>query len=806
MQLKAILRAGTLLGAAAISMAPISALAQQQPVGEMPVANAPAQSATATTGPNTGFNDIVVTARRREESAQTVPVSITAFSGSMLEQRNVRELQDLNAITPGFRFSSEGGKNSNQLILRGLAKVSLGEGVPAVVTYFADVPLVGDGTNVPTYDLASIQVLKGPQGTLFGRNTLGGAVLIRPEAPSYEVGGYIRADYGRYDYRAIEGAINIPLIKNKAALRLAAQIRRQDGTIKNLDAGPDFNNIHQESFRASLLLEPVDGLTNLTIYDYFKAREQPGGLYLYQLHPGVIPGLSGLLDAQLAADAVQQQNGGFFSANSDLGNTGRANRKLWGVTNDTKFQVGAITFRNIFGYRESTNGQTINTGANGPLLFPVGPGVSVPFNLFTAASDAKRSYLSDEFQILGNLLDDRLNFIVGAFYNHDKPLAPGGSNFIAFSATGLPSYTTSHVDNRNTAIFGQIGYKITDRLTFNAGGRYSWDKVLGCGGAFTGLRYESFETCKAVAAQNLVDGVGLVRNKGSAPSWTFGFDYKANDDLFLYATTRRGYRGVNINTPFFETRFTSGGAGCATPTGICPDLRPFQKIGKETLTDGEIGFKWDWRADGIRGRLNVAAFLGKYKGALQFFNVVSSGIPQNAPDYPTRQSIGINAADETIKGVEVEAVVIPARGLTLSFNGAYTDTTIDRVQVPPIGGLTLTANDITKFTPKFSSTVAASWTLPVRPFGSEFVINGDYYHTSKFGAQVGRNFPGYDLFNARISLNDIGGSNLSLALAGRNLFNKKYFLSPSNILLSFPTNSAYVGEQRMWTLEAKYRF
>src|SRR3546814_20272552 len=103
--------------------------------------------------------------------------------------------------------------------------------------------------------------------------------------------------------------------------------------------------------------------------------------------------------------------------------------------------------------------------------------------------------------------------------------------------------------------------------------------------------------------------------------------------------------------------------------------------------------KWDWEAGDVRGRLNVAAFYGKYKGALQFFNVVGTGIPNTAPDFPTRQSIGVNAADMTIQGVEVEAVVIPIAGLSFSFNGAYTDTNIDKVTVPPIGGLTLTKTE-----------------------------------------------------------------------------------------------------------------
>src|SRR3546814_15389764 len=96
------------------------------------------------------------------------------------------------------------------------------------------------------------------------------------------------------------------------------------------------------------------------------------------------------------------------------------------------------------------------------------------------------------------------------------------------------------------------------------------------------------------------------------------------------------------------------------------ELRQFQKINKETLTDVEIGAKWDWQAGGVRGQLNVAAFHSKYQGALQFFNVVATGIPQGVPDYPTRQSIGLNAADDTIRGIELVATVIPPTGLTLS--------------------------------------------------------------------------------------------------------------------------------------------
>src|SRR5690606_22640021 len=128
---------------------------------------------------------------------------------------NVRQIEDLNAVVPGFRFGAEGGKANNNIMMRGLSKIPLGEGVPAVVTYFANIALPGTGANIPTYDIANIQVLKGPQGTLFGRNTLGGAVVITPELPSLsgDSSGYIRGDSGTKDYRSFEGAVHVLIIE-----------------------------------------------------------------------------------------------------------------------------------------------------------------------------------------------------------------------------------------------------------------------------------------------------------------------------------------------------------------------------------------------------------------------------------------------------------------------------------------------------------------------------------------------------------------------------------------------------------------
>src|SRR3546814_336255 len=194
------------------------------------------------------------------------------------------------------------------------------------------------------------------------------------------------------------GAINIPIVQDKAAVRFAGQIRRQDGSIKNLSGGPDFNDMHQDAFRVSLLLEPFEGLSNTTIYDYFKADENAAGLYFYKHNPGVIPPLA-FLDPILADYRQGQIDAGYHSVYSSLGQgqnpSGTSDRKLWGLANDTKLDLGGITLRNIFGYRETKLRSTINTQGAGPIIL----GGSL-FTAFIAHSTQARKYITDTFPIL----------------------------------------------------------------------------------------------------------------------------------------------------------------------------------------------------------------------------------------------------------------------------------------------------------------------------------------------------------------------------------------------------------------------
>jgi len=751
-------------------------------------------------------DSIIVTARRREESLQDVPLAVAAFDSAALERSTVQAVQDLTNITPGLRFGVEGGKISASVSLRGIGQTPVGGGTPGVVQYFADVPMPSEGSNIPTFDLANIQVLKGPQGTLFGRNTLGGAILINPQAPTDEFEGYVEATYGRFDYLELEGAINIPL-GDIGAFRAAGQIRRQDGRTRSLDGGPALDNIDQDSLRLSLRLEPMDGLTNTTIFDWYDADDRAAGIYLLQHNVGAVPGLSAILDGQIA-DALTTQQQNFHSAFSGEAGAGKAHSHSWGITNRTELDLNdAITLRNIFGYRESRQEQLINSGAV-PTLSLFG----TPFTLFSAAGLNDRQYLTNETQFLADF--DRFELIAGFFYSNDKSAGPSGSGFKAFApvSRARPAVTV-HYENTSYAVFGQVGIDITDRLSLDVGGRYSWDKVSSCGGSVPG-GYADVATCVNVADLGLSsDGVGVVSNSGEEPSWTIALNYQVSDDVLIYATTRRGFRAGSVNTPLFESAFTTGGIaeGCAftTPpdTGLCPDLRPFQKTGEEKLTDYEIGIKSTFYVGERRGTFNLAVFYNDYENALQFLNVLGTGIPQQgAPDTPNRTAVATNAADVEIYGVEIDSSISPTNNLTVYGNLAITHSKVKSISLPPLAGFSFSADSVTLPTPDIAGTIGVNWLLPVQPADSDLIFNADFYVTDDFGGQTGVSLPGYEVANARIDWKDIAQSGFDLSIYVKNVLDKNYFISPVILGLPIPVATVYTGEPRTWGISAKYSF
>ncbi|MGB3796325.1 MAG: TonB-dependent receptor [Alteraurantiacibacter sp.] len=841
-------KAGLSTSAALLAMAASPAYAQQ----EGAESDVQAQSQQSD-------NTIVVTARRTDEDLQDVPLSVAAFSSEALNRSTVQELSDVRVIAPGLNFNSEGGKNTINVSLRGLGQLPVGLATPGVVTYVNNVAIPSLGSSIPTFDLSDIQVLKGPQGTLFGKTTLGGAILINtaPAVDYFE--GYVQATYGRYDYFALEGALNIPLVDDTAALRVAGQIRRQDPrtpAIDNLlaDASaypgfanvdgvraeyPGFDDIDQNSARITLSLTPGSRLTNTTVFEYFEADELASSLYAFGQGPGfAILGFSPAAVAnftplfggpagfnQFLANGVTAQ--GVSEANPrgafDGGiNGGRAYRETIGVVNRFEYELtDNLTFRNIVGYRDTTNEQLINTSGlplldNGGIDLDPRPSpndlITQPLIVYYAAQQYRRDYLDIETQMLWE--SDGLNAIVGLYYSEDGPSGESGSAFTQFSPFGLNNYTTEHVKNRNISVFGQASIDLTEALTFTLGARYGWDKQEFCYLPASPAGPLDYDGCLAdVEASNMlptanVDAKSVGSTKDSALAWTIGLDYQVNPDLLVYVTSRRGYRPSILNYPTYESPQATG-----DPTACggfqCADLRGFQTVDQERVTDIEIGEKLVFESGNIRGRFNVALFYSWYDNAIQFISNSSIPALNFAPDRSPAAFI-TNAANLNIYGVEADFSISPTRNLTLSLNGAYTKTDvaellpIDTSVLPGFGSFT--DDSVNRLTPKYSGTASFSWTLPFRPLDGDVVLNGDLYVTDDFGGQQGFQLEGYELANARIDWNEIGGTGLDLGFYVKNVFNATYQSGVSILLPNQPFNSLYIGPPRTWGVEARYSF
>jgi iron complex outermembrane receptor protein len=275
------MNAGPYLAAALLSvyvLATEGAGAQTAPVSSADAVDAPSVRAQ----PGDPLAEIVVTAQRRSASKQTTPVSISAFSADTLVSNGVESAADLQKLTPGVVLNGAGNTDNTTFTIRGQGKAVIGPGLPSVITYVNEVPLPSWGSSPPTFDVNNVQILKGPQGTSFGRNTTGGAVLVYTNQPTNSLGGYAQAQYGDYNDAEFQGALNVPVIDQKLAVRVATDIQRRDGYTRNLATGRNLDDKHSNALRVSVLMQPIDALKNVLEADYISYNPHGVGLFPYQ--------------------------------------------------------------------------------------------------------------------------------------------------------------------------------------------------------------------------------------------------------------------------------------------------------------------------------------------------------------------------------------------------------------------------------------------------------------------------------------------------------------------------------------------
>lgn len=772
------LRVSTASWLVAVAVPAMAQTADAQAAGD-------AQAAQALT------NDIVVTARRREESLQTVPVAVTAISGDQLARRNVNQASDLVTLVPSLQIQpATSQRQSGSVTIRGQGQAYTGV-LPAVISYLADVPLdPNGGAAFSTLDVQNVQVLRGPQGTLFGRNTTGGAVLFVPKAPGDHFEGTGSVSVGNYGYVNIRAAVTVPITPT-LSIRLAGESLNRNGFTKNLYTGRALDNQNQDILRAFIRWEPIEGLRNDLIISNLRADESGTGYIMHELLNNGRAAYNYQGGALRTIFAQQQARGPrAVDSNEDLG----ARRRLFFLADTLSYEFApGLTVKNIFGY------QRIKTCYGTDL-----DGSQVPFNISTCFpnrfqraaglktyDDTDLNQFTNELQIAGTVLDNRLDFIVGGFFLDVR--TPGGLdqfrlNRVSKSAQSVNLGSTVIADS-SRALFAQGTYKLLDNLKVTGGFRYTWDTRKASTGTLRSLNEGATYSCASPSLPDQphtpADPASSCYTKFDAKfsdyGYTFGVDWQVTPKTLIYAATRRGYKSGGFNTVTAVT---------------------LTSFGPETLTDYELGVKTDWSAGIFQGRINADVFYGKYDNIQRNFNVLIDG---------ASTTVIQSAAKASIWGIEVEGFLKIGDNFELSGFYSHLDPKYKRgTYTQPTTGLDISGSAFQALA-KDSGSITGRFYTELED-GSEMSLSGTMYTTSKiaFSSDTISNptafAPGYTIFNANFDLRKAFGSNFDLGLWVRNLTNKDYVVGGLGLASVLGVTYRIYGEPRMFGATGTYHF
>ena len=736
----------------------------------------------------TGLDVIIVQARRTDENLQRTPVAVTAVTAEAIEDLQVETAMDVQRIAPGLsaRGAGTGPSAIVTFALRGNAQNSPNSVTdPAVGVYLDGVYLARPiSSNLGFLDVASIQVLRGTQGTLFGRNTTGGAVAFATVQPGGEFEGYAKAEIGNYDHRLIEGAATVPLMGDELSLRVAGRYTERDGYGEHLITGGPVGDIESDvATRATLRIAPASIPATLTLSgEYLKSNDNGTMTALGAINPtGPLATLFGSLNPSQYLQTEDNFYDNFGDANTvrDNLNTQRNFNEAYGFTGTLEAYFGNVELKSITAYRDSDSGNTLDLDAT-------------PANIIVFDSQYEQHQFTQELQLSGDT--GRLEWIIGGFYFkesgtersdsfalYDVPLFGGLS--LAPSGRNLTDFTSESI-----AAFAQGNYNITDDLRLTAGFRYTWDKRSTIGRGVNNIRgvpeflFNSANPTVPIVVQPDTCRVGPNfgttpptpcvdpnQAKFNYPAWVLGLDYQINPDVLIYAKTG----GASLSGGF-NTR--------PTPPGLL-------SFDPEDVRDVEAGLKGQFFED--RLQTNVAVFHVWRKGAQNIVNgIVNGGLTQFAQNAGEVRSYGVEFEFRALpwEGMEVRGAVsrLWSKYASRSFIDQGTNGPIDRsdeeVAQSPDWTLNIGATQDVDVGFGTLSLHADYAFIDSRNFGQE---TADLTDPSLTPAEVSQRLAevaianelgtlsSHDIVNARIAL-ELDDPGLEIAVWGRNLFQERY--------------------------------
>ena len=794
-------------------------------------------------------SDIIVTARRVEERLQDVPISISIYSQQQISNRNIVMAADLATYTPSLSVRQQFGPERASFSIRGFNQDL--STAPTVGVYFADVvgvraengTVTGNSVGAGAFmDLQNVQVLKGPQGTLFGRNTTGGAILVVPNKPNGELGGWVEGQGGNFGLKRVQAVINVPL-SDTFNIRASFDRNHRDGYMINRSGiGPkDYNNINYFAARFGILAQLTPDLENYTVANYSNSFGHGYGTRMVacERDPAKRTGLL-FLTAQAGCDQIDRQaaaGDGPFDIESSAP-VAFVRIKQWQVINTTTWHASdELTVKNIASYgeyeeRSAYNLASDNTFFGGKpfnfVFLSTGPG---------GAPNAHEATVTEELQLQGRSFGDRLDWVFGGYLESSQPLgfSQASNGILAFCVDPADVASCTNplgIGNvgrnalkytfNNRGIFGQATYKLTDKLSLTGGIRYTWDRelgesqatrVIGIGTPVTTLQCQ--DTLRFNGGTNPVTGAPVpktvtdrsqcdvkIKISSSAPTWVIDVDYKPISDILMYAKYSRGYRqgGISLLNIGVET------------------WQP------EKVDAFEVGAKTSFRGP-LPGFFNVAAFYNNLTNQ----QVNASFVPKPLSGAPSAAG-PINAGKSRIEGIEADLGLTLLRGFNLDVSYAFLKTKIIDLVVPSLPanspyGLIIprvAKGDAATYAPRNKVTVTGTYALPLDDSIGKIALSMTYTHTDKQIAAVGETFPSdpkspiaikqlgvlpaTDLVNLSANWERVLATPLDLGVFVTNLTNQVYPTLPTLLYPSVGYEGVMLGLPRMWGVRLRYTF
>lgn len=649
---------------------------------------------------NSGYsNEIIVTAQKRAQNIQDVPIAISALTADYLESRDITSIDDLGGSAPNVKFGRSPGSSSiAQIAIRG--SVTVNPAVtwePAVGLYLDGVYIAkNQGAIFDVADLERVEVLRGPQGTLYGRNTLAGAVNLITAKPTGEFGGKIDLSYGNYDYKRAKASLNLPAL-GPVSIKLSGQISKRDGFYKIADnlvapVGPGIANEAQSldghSFMVQVRFEPTDNLTFDYSYDFSKYDQRPATSQLLSINPGGIfdpasPFYVGLPIGQFANPDRQKTVS--IDANPFMERS-----RTYGHSLTATLDLGSAELKSITAYRDLRYDDSLELDGT-------------PYAIALTARNTDMDSFSQELQLTGAAFNDRLNYVLGAFYYDEFAGTVNPQTFFGAFGPNAQQFRSNYASNTKAwAIYAQADVGITDALKLTLGARYTKEKK-------DISRFYEFTTggVSSVLADIKFGDLPDAKYSNFSPAATLA--YEINPDVNVYARFAKGYKsgGFNGETNTFIAPST------ACPSGATELCNPYQP---EKVDSYEIGMKNSFGNGAFV--LNIAAFYDKHKDIqLAVFDATGAAA-----------STVLNAGKATIKGLEIETIIRPSDALTINGSLSLLDAEYDEFID---GGVNVSDNRAFPHAPKYSAAVGFDWRVAQGGWG-KFNITGDLNMVSKF--------------------------------------------------------------------------